>query len=229
MKTINKKPSIECKNEYDCETCDPSTMKKCLEEETNSSNEGTKGCLRIILILIICIGLLVLMVIKCSGQDYKLMKEGMLIPRLTQDQIDTIQEPDESQLVYNLDEQCFNFYREGWKSICSTDEYGDCFATTNYIFGGNCTASGKYLVANGTADASTSHNPPKVENEFIVPYAGYIKCITWTIENPSASNPSQFIIYINDIPMDLLIGSYRGYKEIDWYVHNMTRLAIRYM
>ena len=76
--------------------------------------------------------------------------KGMLIPRLTQIQRDAIANPAQSLLIWNTDENCFNFWKSGkWKSLC-----GDLGEASLSITSADC-ASG---TVNGSYKAGTVVN-----------------------------------------------------------------------
>lgn len=53
--------------------------------------------------------------------ELKAEDKGMLVPRLTSNQITSISNPAEGLLVYNVDAECFYYYQlsDGWNNLCS--------------------------------------------------------------------------------------------------------------
>lgn len=59
-----------------------------------------------------------------SGLDVNFSDKGMLVPRLTDAQRNTITNPAEGLLIFNITTNCFNFFRTGiWFELC-----GNCIA-----------------------------------------------------------------------------------------------------
>lgn len=86
--------------------------------------------------------------------DVSSSDKGILVPRMSERQRNGITNPAQSLMVWNIDEECFNFWRGGkWRSLC-----GDLGEATIKITQADCalaTVEGEYKV--GVATTNTNY------------------------------------------------------------------------
>lgn len=108
--------------------------------------------------------------------DLTSTSKGLILPRMSAAERDSISNPTNSMLIYNLTESCINIYNSSeskWKSICGEDANGSA------VFNVDCAT----LVVSGTYQTGVALDP---ESNFITITVDVTELGTYTIVSDAA-------------------------------------------